>query len=282
MNTYENVEIFEDTKRLCEKNEKLKTSIAESVKNQKLILESEKLPVVDKMCFSHEAKVVVSTKRTFEAASGYVGQKVAVHNFASPYKPGGGVLRGAGAQEECLCRCSGLYFCLSVPELEKGFYGPHRKAKNQIGTADIIYTPAVTVFKTDTAKPQLMDEAAWYDVDVITCAAPDLRVKKNFHDIRNNVTPTVKITDKELLEIHKKRLSRILDVAALNGTEVVILGAFGCGAYQNKPEVVARAAKEVIADYLYAFETVEFAVYCPPQNDMNFKVFKRVLGVLEK
>lgn len=24
MNTYENVEIFEDTKRLCEKNEKLK------------------------------------------------------------------------------------------------------------------------------------------------------------------------------------------------------------------------------------------------------------------
>ena len=253
MNTYENVEIFEDTKRLCEKNEKLKASVAESVKNQKLILESEKLPVVDKKHFSDEAKVVVSTKRTFEAASGYAGQKVAVHSFASPYKPGGGVLRGAGAQEECLCRCSGLYFCLSVPELEKGFYSPHRKAKNPIGTADIIYTPAVTVFKTDTAKPQLMDEAAWYDVDVITCAAPDLRVKKSFHDIRNNVTPIVKITDKELLEIHKKRLSRILDVAVLNDAEVVILGAFGCGAYQNKPEVVARAAKEVIADYTNKF-----------------------------
>ena len=78
MNTYENVEIFEDTKRLCEKNEKLKASVAESVKNQKLILESEKLPVVDKKRFSDEAKVVVSTKRTFEAAAGYAGQKVAV------------------------------------------------------------------------------------------------------------------------------------------------------------------------------------------------------------
>ena len=98
MNTYENVEIFEDTKRLCEKNEKLKASVAESVKNQKLILESEKLPVVDKKHFSDEAKVVVSTKRTFEAASGYAGQKVAVHSFASPYKPVVGVLRGAGAQ----------------------------------------------------------------------------------------------------------------------------------------------------------------------------------------
>ena len=80
------------------------------------------------------------------------------------------------------------------------------------------------------------------------------------------------------MEIHKKRLTRILDVAALNGAEVVILGAFGCGAYQNKPEVVARAAKEVIVDYLHAFKTIEFAVYCPPRDDTNFKVFKRVLG----
>lgn len=75
MNAYENVEIFEDTKRLCEKNEKLKASVAESVKGQKLISESEKLPVVDKKRFSDEAKVVVSTKRTFEAASAMPGRK---------------------------------------------------------------------------------------------------------------------------------------------------------------------------------------------------------------
>ena len=117
-------------------------------------------------------------------------------------------------------------------------------------------------------------------MDVIICATPDLRVKKSFHDIRNNVTPTVKITDKELLEIHKKRLTRILDVAALNNAEVVILGAFGCGAFQNKPEVVARAAKEVITDYLQVFKTIEFAVYCSPRDDTNFRVFKRVLGMM--
>ena len=71
---------------------------------------------MDKARFEDEAKIIVSTKRTFEAAAGYAGQKVAVHNFASATNPGGGVTRGSSAQEECLCRCSVLYFCLSVPE----------------------------------------------------------------------------------------------------------------------------------------------------------------------
>ena len=278
MSSFENVEIFEDTKNLCEKNGRIKESLAKSVKNQKLILEGEHLPVVDKSRFTDNAKVILSTKRTFAAASGYVKQKVAVHNFASSTNPGGGVTRGSSAQEECLCRCSGLYFCLSVPEMMKGFYYPHRNAKNPINNADIIYTPGVTVFKTDTSNPKLLDEKDWYDVDVITCAAPNLRERPSNRFNQNNGDHAVKVSDRELLEIHKKRLTRILDVAALNNAEVVILGAFGCGAFQNKPEVVSRAAKEVITEYLHVFKTIEFAVYCPPRDDTNFKAFKRVMG----
>ena len=146
----------------------------------------------------------------------------------------------------------------------KGFYYPHRNVKNPINNADIIYTPDVTVFKTDTGRPKLMNEAEWYDVDVITCAAPNLRERPSNRFNQGNGDRAVKVSDRELLEIHKKRLTRILDVAVLNGDEVVILGAFGCGAFQNKPEVVARAAKEAMADYLHAFKTIEFAVYCPP------------------
>lgn len=97
----------------------------------------------------------------------------------------------------------------------------------------------------------------------------------------NKESPTAKVSDRELLEIHKKRLTRILDIAVLNGAEVVILGAFGCGAFQNKPEVVARAAKEVITDYRHAFKIIEFAVYCSPRDDTNFKVFKRVMGQIQ-
>lgn len=78
MSSFENVEVFEDTKKLCETNGKIKEVLARSVKNQKLILEEEELSAVDKARFEDEAKIVVSTKRTFEAAAGYAGQKVAV------------------------------------------------------------------------------------------------------------------------------------------------------------------------------------------------------------
>lgn len=70
MSSIENVEIFEDTKRLCETNGRIKDTLARSVKNQKLIPEGMELPVVHKTRFADEAKIVVSTKRTFEAAAG--------------------------------------------------------------------------------------------------------------------------------------------------------------------------------------------------------------------
>ena len=73
------------------------------------------------------------------------------------------------------CMSSGLYFNLNVQPMWDDFYGPHRLAHNPIHNDDIIYTPSVTVFKSDTANPALLTEEEWYDVDVITCAAPNLR-----------------------------------------------------------------------------------------------------------
>ena len=112
MSSIENVEIFEDTKRLCETNGRIKDTLARSVKNQKLIPEGMELPVVHKTRFADEAKIVVSTKRTFEAAADYAGQKVAVHNFASATNPGGGVTRGDPAHRRNVC--VGVPACISA------------------------------------------------------------------------------------------------------------------------------------------------------------------------
>ena len=276
MGREENIIIFNDTEKLCKTNEKLKESIDNSIKKQKLILEADNIPAPDLKKYQARAKLIVSQKRTYEAASAYKEKKVAVLNFASASNPGGGVVRGAGAQEECLCRCSTLYFALDTKLMWDGFYTPHRKAHNPLHNDDIIYTPEVTVFKTDTYSPKLMDDKDWYNVDVITCAAPNLR--SNPSNIYNpHDGNAVKLSDKELQELHEKKLRSILDVAVNEGCEVVILGAFGCGAFQNDPRVVANAARNVLPDYLNAFETIEYAIYTRRGDEKNFEAFNGAL-----
>lgn len=51
-------------------------------------------------------------------------------------------------------------------------------------------------------------------------------------------------------------------MAATNGAEILILGAFGCGAFCNQPAVVARAFKTIQEKYASYFETIEYAVLC--------------------
>ena len=108
MGRTENVQVFQDTEMLCKTNQILIESTKNSVKNQKVILEGDELPEIDKNRFEQDAALIVSKKRTYEAASAYKELKTAVHNFASASNPGGGVTRGANAQEECLCRCCNL------------------------------------------------------------------------------------------------------------------------------------------------------------------------------
>ena len=278
MKREENIDIFQDTLRIFQENECLIKATKVAQENQQVIPETEILDDTRTTLYDNPATVIVSKKRSFEAASAYKDQKVCVHNFASASNPGGGVKNGANAQEECLCRCSNLYLCLKMPKLWDDFYLPHRTTRNPLHNDDIIYTPGVRIIKSDTATPKLLPKSQWFDVDVITCAAPNLRERPgNSYNSGDGSVP-VKITDKELLQLHEKRLRKILDVAYIKGNEIVILGAFGCGAFSNNPYVVATAAKNVIKDYLYKFKIIEFAIYCNPRDDSNYKSFMGILS----
>lgn len=282
----ENVLIFQDTERVVKSNARLSETIKKSTRNQKLILEQDEVCEVlgdvdsKRNRYKDKARVIVSKKRSFEAASAYSGKKVCVHNFASATTPGGGVLKGSSAQEECLCRCSTLYFNLNTPAMWDGFYSPHREVKNPVHNDDCIYTPGVVVIKSDTASPKLLSEKDWFSVDVVTCAAPNLRLMPSNHMNMSDGEQKVKITDEELKRIHVKRWTKILDVALAEENEVIILGAFGCGAFENDPEVVAQVAKEVIENYLYSFKVIEFAVYCSPRDEVNYRIFERTMRKL--
>lgn len=226
---------------------------------------------------SHKATVLVSDKRTLQAAGGYRGKRIAVHNFASATNPGGGVTRGSSAQEEALCRCSTLFPCLNTSELWNAFYQKHRQLHDAVYNDDLIYTPNVIAFKTDTSSPRMMAEKDWYSVNVITCAAPNLREKPSNAMNPQAGTNRVILSDQELLEVHIKRGRRIFETAKQTGNEVLILGAFGCGAFRNPPEIVAKAYKTLLNEYRDDFETIEFAVYCPPKDDRNYQVFRKTI-----
>ena len=167
MSHEENVRIISDTLNMCENNEKLRQSIDYSIENQHLYLEGEDIEIDSINRFDKPAEIVFSTKRTLEAAGGYGDRKVAALNFANPIDPGGGVMYGAHAQEESICRCSTLLPCLVDEYLIENFYLIHQEKKrsglmDNNYNDDCIYTPNIHVFKSDTLSPQLMDEDKWY------------------------------------------------------------------------------------------------------------------------
>ena len=276
-----NVEIFNDTLEVIKNSEKLTKSVEDILKNQKLILANEKIEKTEKIenitaDRETDAKVILSKKRTLEAASAYIGKKVCVHNFASATNPGGGVTRGAQAQEESICRCTDLYLCLNSDEYLDKFYGEHRKAHNPIYNDDIIYSPGVDVFKTDTREPELMEEKDWFKVDVITCAAPNLRPLPSNMMNPDLDTKPVKLSDEEFVNIIEPRVRKIFDVAAYYNNDILILGAFGCGAFMNPPNLVASVFNKVMKEYLRKFDVIEYAIYCRDYETKNYLEFKKV------
>ena len=86
----------------------------------------------------------------------------------------------------------------------------------------------------------------------------------------------LKLTDQELYDIHVKRGKHILEVALFKGISHLILGAFGCGAFRNNPEVVARAYRDLLKQkgLREYFKVIEFAII---GNNDNYDIFKRIL-----
>lgn len=198
----------------------------------------------------YQADIIVEENTSFAAAMKYKEfGRIAVLNFANPEYPGGGVRNGAMAQEECLCRSSNLYPCLCDVNVFNDFYEYHRNLKNTFYSDRLIYTKDITVFKNDNDVPQMLPEDMWFKVDVITCSAPYIAKRKY-------TNPTA------LLLLFKSRIKNIFEAAIENGAAVLILGAFGCGAFKNPPEVVAKAFREVIQENSYQrlFKKIVFAI----------------------
>ena len=267
----ENVSIFEDTKNICKSHPAVRNAIKLSNDHQEIFLEGD--PVFpEPRLLSDPAKVIVSKRRSYEAAMRYMGHETCVLNFASATRPGGGVKSGSSAQEESLCRCSTLFPTIDRKWLWQKYYDVNRAAQNVLHTDACIYSPGVILCKTDESIPKRMKPSDFVTVDVISCAAPNLRNEPANYHYPETGKP-VRMDPDQLRSIHMKRARHIMHVAAANKVDILILGAFGCGAFANDPEIVAQAYRMAIIEYLPRFDVIEFAIYCKDHETDNYKAF---------
>ena len=287
----QNIAVFEDTMAWLRQNGTLRAAVEET-KKRTVFYPASILPEGGSSCGKEaeradfpkryeRTQVEVTAFRSFMAAMREKRRdpekRTAVLNFASATNPGGGVTKGSSAQEESLCRLSTLYPCLNTPELKKAYYDFHRQRHDALYTDACIYTPDILVIKTDDDAPERMEEKHWCRLDVISCAAPNLRERPS-NAMNPGPSRPVRITSEALLSLLKQRARRILSVAAENREDILILGAFGCGAFRNPPETAARAWAEVLPEFSGVFEKVHFAVYCRPDDMRNYLVFDEALN----
>jgi uncharacterized protein (TIGR02452 family) len=190
--------------------------------------------------------VEVTGESSLEAARRLAGAPVAVLNFASARNPGGGYLNGAQAQEEALCRASALHTCLLAA---RGFYDHHRAERDPFYTDRVIHSPAVPVFRDD--RGGLLAEP--YTAGFLTAAAPNAGV----------VRRTAPERAAELPAALARRAERVLETAAAHGYRRLVLGAWGCGVFQNDPAQVADAFRALLGAggrFAPSFEHVVFGV----------------------
>lgn len=182
-------------------------------------------------------------------------ENVCALNFANPFKPGGGFDVNARAQEETLCRSSALYWSL-IQKLD--FYEYHIKQNKPESSSYTIFSPECPTWKLgDYSK---LDKP--YFVSYITSAA-----------VINRET-----LDRDyVISCNDEKIRRILLTAIENGVKHLILGAYGCGAFCNDPEDIAKIFKKYLIEQNLKshFDEIVFSIigYTTTNYDVFSKVF---------
>jgi len=185
------------------------------------------------------------------------GRNVGILNFASAKNPGGGWLRGTTTQEETLARSSGLYH--SLTKYQKEFYDHHRVVEDAIYSDALIMSPMCPVFRNHydvlLVRP--------YKINIVTCAAPNLRA------LREQGRTT------SVFHVLQQRIYRILEAFTFIDSNTLVLGAWGCGVFDNDPVDVARIFRYCLCDngpYHHHFAHVCFSIV---DDGPNLRAFRQ-------
>lgn len=206
------------------------------------------------------AKISVVDCDTFAACRS--DKKFLAMNFANAHHPGGGFLNGANAQEEALCRESTLYKSLSSSAAQAMYY--YNYAHHEPCYSDYMtISPNVCIFRD--IKDNLLAEP--FKTSVITVPAPN----------RNGAAENV--PQDKIDEIMKNRLRKMFAAAIHYDYKNLVLGAWGCGAFGNDTNTVAKYFYELLFDegYRCHFDTIIFAIYDRGVKK-NYNTFNKIFS----
>lgn len=199
-----------------------------------------------------------------EIADNNPDDEVLVLNLANAVHIGGGVRHGAKAQEEDLCRQSTLLVALEGKDSSR-YYEYNRSLHTRKVSDAVIMIPEVEIFKD--ADYNYLDQTTV--VSVITCAAPILDTGVSYDKVKYR-------------NIMYHRIEGILVAAAVNRYKRLVLGAFGCGAFNNDAAVVSDIFYDVIKNFRLdgvgvdgLFKSIDFAVLTKPDKTYNYDEFAR-------
>lgn len=191
-------------------------------------------------------------------------------NLASSSNPGGGVVGGAGAQEEYLFRCSDYFRSLFQYKDYCTQYGILRAADSYPLDYNFggVFSHGVTIFRDTEATGYALVDTPWH---VNFVAAAVARLEAPYPQIPAHILPMVENT-----------IRTILRIAYTNGQRRLVLGAIGCGAFNHPPKHMAQVFKQILHDPEFdgIFKEVHFAIIddhnAKRKGTSNFDSFKKV------
>jgi uncharacterized protein (TIGR02452 family) len=196
------------------------------------------------------ATISISNKTTLEAAQEFADTAPDSHimlvNFANAEAPG-------GAQEGSLTSGLGGYAAALQKHMTNNDYPLYKNPENP-------ENPDTTPETTKFIITQGVTLPNGKQVSVMAAAA--LHVKS---------TVTQQMAQKHA----SMCIPKMLDAASVHNVDCLILGAWGCGIFENDPTTMAEAFMNAIETHPHNVPRICFAI--PQRNDGNYDVFNKVL-----